>query len=176
MVEDDEPTLMLARTETFSSPNLGQPLAAAAQLWPVVTSSAPKRHIELVEEEVYAVLGDVGEGDPKRWIFDTGASNHMTDIKEVFAELDFDVVDTVQFSDGSVVRIEGCGTILFACKNGEHRTLVNVYYIPHLTANIISCGQLDEDGFQIHIERGVMRIRDEKKRLLAKIQRSTERL
>jgi transposase InsO family protein len=172
VVEDDEPTLMLAQTETFSSPNLGQPSAAVAQLWLVVTSSAPKRSVELVEEEVYAVLGDAGEGDPKRWIFDMGASNHMTGI----AELDFGVVGTVRFGDGSVVRIEGCDTILFACKNGEHRTLVSVYYIPRLTANIVSCGQLDEDGFQIHIERGVMRIRDEKKRLLAKIRRSAGRL
>jgi hypothetical protein len=101
-----------------------------------------------------------------------GASNHMTGI----AELDFGVVGTVRFGDGSVVRIEGCDTILFACKNGEHRTLVSVYYIPRLTANIVSCGQLDEDGFQIHIECGVMRIRDEKKRLLAKIRRSAGRL
>jgi hypothetical protein len=91
---------------------------------------------------VYAVLGDAGEGDPKRWILDTGASNHMTGI----AGLDFGVVGTVRFGDGSVMRIEGCDTILFACKNGEHRTLVSVYYIPRLTANIVSCGQLDEDS------------------------------
>jgi hypothetical protein len=115
------------------------------------------------------MLGDVGEGDPKRWIFDMGASNHMTSIKEVFAELNFGVIDTVRFDDGSIMRIEGWGTILFTCKNGEHRTLVNVYYIPRLTANVVYCGQLDEDGFQIHIEHGVMRIRDEKKRLLGKI-------
>jgi transposase InsO family protein len=132
----------------------------------------PKRHVELVEAKVYVVLGDGAERDSKRWIFDTGASNHMTGIKEVFTDLDLSVIGTVRFGDGSIVRIEGCGTILFACKNGEHRPLTNAYYISRLTANIVSCGQLDEDGFQIYIEDGVMRIRDELRRLMAKIRRS----
>jgi hypothetical protein len=153
VVEEDEPTLMLAQTETFSSPNLGQP-PAAVQQWPVVTSSAPKRRVELVEEEAYVVLGDAGEGGPKRWIFNTGGSNHMTGIKGVFMELDFGVIGMVRCGDGSVMRIEGCSTILFTCKNREHQTLINVYYIPHLIANIVSCGQLDEDGLQIHIKHG----------------------
>jgi hypothetical protein len=53
----------------------------------------------------------------------------MTGIKEVFADLDFSVISTVRFGDGSIVRIEGYGTILFAYKNGEHRLLTNAYYI-----------------------------------------------
>jgi hypothetical protein len=69
----------------------------------VVTSLVPTQRVELLEEGVYVVLGDVGERDPKRWIFDTGASNHMTGIKEVFTDLDTDVVRTVRFGDGSIV-------------------------------------------------------------------------
>jgi hypothetical protein len=100
----------------------------------------------------------------------------MSGIKEAFTDLDTGVIGTVRFGDDSIVQIKGCGTILFACKNGEHRTLTNTYYIQHLTANIISCNQLDEDGFQIHITQGVMRIRDERMRLLAMICRSVGRL
>jgi transposase InsO family protein len=44
-----------------------------------------------------------------------------------------------------------------------------VYFIPRLTAIIISCGQLDEIGYQILVEGGVMRVHDEHMRLLAKI-------
>jgi hypothetical protein len=176
LVEDDEPILMLAHIEVLSSPNSIQSTVQAMEPWPLVTSVAPKWLIELVEEEVFAVLGDGGDGDPKRWIFDTDASNHMTDIKEVLSDLDTGVIGTIRFSDGSIVWIEGCSTVLFTCKNGEHRLLINVYYITRLTANIVNCGQLDEDGFQIHIERRVMRIHDEKKRLLVKIRRSVRRL
>jgi hypothetical protein len=112
----------------------------------IITSSMPTQCIEFMEEEVYAVLGDVGEGDPKWWIFNTKASNHMTGVKEVFVDLDTNIIGMVHFGDGSVVQIEGCSTILFTCNNGEHRTLINTYYIPQLTTNIVSCGQLDEGG------------------------------
>ena len=54
--------------------------------------------------------------------------------------LDSKVCGNVRFGDGSVVEIEGCGTIVFICKNGEHRALTGVYYIPKLKANIISLG------------------------------------
>jgi hypothetical protein len=119
--------------------------------------------------EVFVLLGDAGEQEPKLWIFDTGPSNHMTDIRELFAYLDTSVIGMVQYGDGSVVWIKGCGTILFTCKSKEHQTRANTYYILGLTANIVSCGQLDEDSFPIHIERGIMRIHDEKMWLLAKI-------
>ena len=66
--------------------------------------------------------------------------------------------------------------MLFHCKNGEHRSLANVYFLPHLTANIISVGQLDEGGYQVLVEHGVMRVRDEDRCLLAKIHQSPGRL
>jgi hypothetical protein len=130
----------------------------------------------MVEEEVFMVLGDARERDPKQLIFDMEPSNHMTGIREVFVDLDTDVVGTVWFGDGSVVWIKGCGTILFACKSGEHLTLANTYYILCLTASIVSCGQLDKDRFQIHIEHGVMRICYKKMWLLAKIGHSVRQL
>ncbi|XP_066365003.1 uncharacterized protein [Miscanthus floridulus] len=74
-----------------------------------------------------------------------------------------------KFGDGSTTRIEGIGTVLLSYKNDEHRAIANVYYLPHLTANIISIGQLDEIGYQVLVEDGVMRVRDEERRLLAKI-------
>jgi hypothetical protein len=79
----------------------------------------------------------------------------------------------VHFRDGSVVEIEGIGTVLFACRNGEHRSLTRVYLISMLTMNIISLGQLDEIGYEVMIYRGVMRLWDEQKKLLAKVQRSS---
>jgi hypothetical protein len=76
------------------------------------------------------------------------------------------VVGTVRFGNGSNVQIDGCGIIFFACKNGEHHTLGNVYYISCLTANIISCGQLDKVGYEIGVQGGMMCIRDDHMRLL----------
>ncbi|XP_021321312.1 uncharacterized protein LOC110437255 [Sorghum bicolor] len=128
----------------------------------------PKVLLHLEQEEDTVV--------PRRWVLDTGATNHMTGSRSVFAELNTSVTDTVKFGDGSVVNIEGKGTVLFACKNGEHRRLDGVYYIPRLTTNIVSLGQMDQDGFKVDIEGGILRIYDLQRQLLAEVQRSLGRL
>lgn len=51
-----------------------------------------------------------------------------------------------------------------------------MYFIPKLTANIISLGQLDEDHYKILIEEGVLRIWDQRRHLLAEVQHSVNRL
>jgi hypothetical protein len=78
-------------------------------------------------------------------------------------------VGTVKFADGYVVLIEGVGTVLYECKNGEHRTLTNVYYFPRLRTSIISIGQADEYGYEIGIKGGILSLKDEEQRLLASI-------
>ena len=54
----------------------------------------------------------------------------MMGSKEAFSELNGNVTGTVKFGDGSRVAIQGRGTIIFKCQNGEHHTLTDVYYIP----------------------------------------------
>jgi hypothetical protein len=73
-------------------------------------------------------------------------------------------------------RSEGVGPILFICKIGEHKTLSGVYLIPKLTTNIISLGQMDGLGYQVVIRDGVMWVHDEHRRLMAKVQRSLNKL
>jgi hypothetical protein len=50
--------------------------------------------------------------------------------------------------------------MMFACKDGEHRSFAGVYYIPQPISNIVSVGQLDEDGYKVLIEDRVMTIRE----------------
>jgi hypothetical protein len=98
-----------------------EPASPVVSLTGAATSAATGvRLVELVEESVFAVLADGRERDSRRWIFNTGASNHMTGAREAFSDLDFDVGGTVRFGDSSIMRIKGCRTILFTCKNGEH--------------------------------------------------------
>jgi len=74
------------------------------------------------------------------------------------------------------VAIRGRGTVLFRCRNGEHRALTNVYWIPQLKTSIISLEQLDERGAEVVIKGGVLRICDQERRLLAKVTKSKNRL
>jgi hypothetical protein len=132
--------------------------------------------VHLVEENVFTQFSDEVRKEGRRWVLDSGASNHMTGVREVFVELNRNICGTVRFGDGSVVEIEGIETVLFGCKNGEHRSLSGVYLIPKLTTNIISLGLLDEVGYKVVINGGVMRVWDEQQRLLMKVLRSSNRL
>jgi hypothetical protein len=85
------------------------------------------------------------------------ATNHMTSSKLLFSELDTQIYDTIKFSDGSITKIKGWGSILLNNKNGEHRMLTGVYYIPRLKASI---NQLDEIGYHIDISGGILHIFD----------------
>ena len=100
----------------------------------------------------------------------------MTGERSTFSELDVNVHGTVRFGDGSVVAIEGCGSVVFNCKNGEHRALTGVYFIPRLQANIISLGQLEEGGCRIVLDAGVLSIHEPGGKLLTRVKRSPTRL
>ncbi|XP_074362800.1 uncharacterized protein LOC141703096, partial [Apium graveolens] len=108
-------------------------------------------------------------GDSNLWYLDNGASNHMTGFKGKFTELDESVTGQVHFGDGSTVKIEGKGTVTMLCKNGEEKSLVDVYYIPSLCNNIISLGQMSETGNRVMIKGDFLWIYDEQEeRLLMK--------
>jgi hypothetical protein len=56
----------------------------------------------------------------------------MTASNDLFFELDTQVYVTLKCGDGSVTKIEGCGTIILACKNREHRAGNMVRSLPPL--------------------------------------------
>lgn len=100
----------------------------------------------------------------------------MTGTRDVFSELNTNVCGNVKFGDGSIVRIEGRGTVLVTCRSGEHKALTGVYFIPHPSTNIISLGQLDENNLDIRIRHGLLHIWDVDRRLFARVRRDTSRL
>jgi len=131
-------TLLMARVCTVQT----RPGAQAADN--VVMPGSQVRGVHLVEGRVFAQFGS--DGTRADDALDTGATNHMTGSRAVFSEIDENIVGTVQFGDGSVVNIEGRGTVLFSCKSGEHHQLTGVYLIPRLDTNLISVGQARPDA------------------------------
>ncbi|KAD4585429.1 hypothetical protein E3N88_23030 [Mikania micrantha] len=80
---------------------------------------------------------------------DNGASNHMTSLKEVFAELDENVSGQVKFGDDSRVPIKGKGTILFELSLDQHT----------------------EKGYEVSMRGEYLKLFDEDERLVLKTQR-----
>jgi transposase InsO family protein len=157
----------LAKAEEIEKPGL-----LMTQVCTVVHAAkdAPEE-VYLNEERVIPVPSPDGI-----WYLDSGASSHMTGLREMFTSLDESVHGTVRFGDGSIVIIKGRGTVVFECLTGDHRVLGDVYYIPSLKSNIVSLGQLDENGCKITIEDGVMSILDRPRKVLARVHRTGNRL
>jgi hypothetical protein len=129
------------------------------------------------EEKVFVQLGKpTDDQDAKVWIINTGATNHMTRSRAAFVDLDTRVRGTVRFGNDSAAKIEGRERVEFVCKNGELKSFDGVSFIPKLTANILSVGCLDEDGYQVHIGSGELTIREPEGKLLARVKRTMSRL
>lgn len=114
-LDDDEPTLFLEKCDAEGSR----------------TSTLSEKQLMLSQMTKLKVESNL-------WYLDNGASSHMIGFKLYFTKLDEKVTIFMSFRDSSNVRIEGKGSVFFVCKNGETRTIEDVYYIPTLRINIMS--------------------------------------
>jgi hypothetical protein len=158
----------LADAEEEEKPGL--PMAQVCTLVQV-SDTIDAHEVNINEERVVPVPSPAG-----RWYLDLGASSHMTGFRDMFAMLDESVHGTVHFGDGSIIKIQGRGNIVFECLTIDHRVLGDVYFILSLSRNIVSLSQLDKNGCKITIEGGIMCIRDTSRKILACITHTGNRL
>ena len=130
----------------------------------------------LNEENVMPKKLELNKTNDVNWYLDNGASNHMTGEKTFFSELNESIKGRVKFGDGSCVKIDGKGSIIFEAKRGEQKLLTDIYYIPELRSNILSLGQATEQGCDVRMKDNYLTLRDPRGRLLVKVLRSPNRL
>ncbi|XP_073351897.1 uncharacterized protein [Aegilops tauschii subsp. strangulata] len=180
--EEADPELLLTEVVEIARPT--QAGSSVAALAPAAKPTAlvvghcdpPHATVFLNEEQANVVpAAEDAAPDPMSFL-DTGASSHMTGDRTAFPELDTAITGSVRFGDGSVVRIEGRGTVAFTIDGGSQRALMDVYYIPRLKSSVVSLGQLDENGCDINTRHGVLTVRDRRDALIFKVKRSQNRL
>jgi hypothetical protein len=164
--EEEEESLLLAHDVVLNLPPSCYPASTPVQ----------RHHIHIMEQKVFVDLGTSGDNYHNNWVLDTGGTNHMTGLREIFTELDSQVYGTVKMGDGVITNIEGRRSIVLVCKNGKHRTLTRVFYTPRLKASILSVGKIDESDCRVVINRGVLRVYDQAGHLLAKVVQDDSRL
>nr|XP_017224971.1 PREDICTED: uncharacterized protein LOC108201187 [Daucus carota subsp. sativus] len=104
-----------------------------------------------------------GDAQNTGWYIDSACSNHMSGIRELFAELDESQKSEVKIGDGKTLKIEGRGVIVFHSNEGKPQKITDVYYVPELTQNLLSTGQLMKKGFSLTFDAEQCIIFDKKK-------------
>ncbi|GJV51548.1 zinc finger, CCHC-type containing protein [Tanacetum coccineum] len=158
--------------------NLTQTIDEEPTLMMVISQENASGEVFLNEEKVIVNILQTGEPqvESDMWYLDNGASNHMTGDRSKFHELDERDTGRVKFGDGSTVAIMGKGSILSDCKNDDQRLLNGVYFIPRLESNIISLGQMTEDGSRVEMAGCLLKLFDKSNNLLLRVKRSPNRL
>lgn len=80
--------------------------------------------------------------------------------------------DTIKFSYGLEIIIEGSIIVLLKGKTNENLPLMRVYFTLRLTSNIINFIQLNKSGCNVHTKHDVLWIHDDKGHLIVQVQRS----
>ena len=86
------------------------------------------------------------------WYLNSGCSNHMSGNKNWFTKLDESIEKVIKFVDCRHIKSGGKEDISIIIKDGRKATITEVLYVPSMTSNLISVGQLLAKGFNMKLE------------------------
>ncbi|XP_076944531.1 uncharacterized protein LOC143615236 [Bidens hawaiensis] len=111
----------------------------------------PRLFMALVPEPQYSFMINSSQSGNKAclWFLDSGCSNHMTGLKESFAQLDEALKLVVHLGDKKEIKVEGKGTVRTDLNDGSYKLLDDVYFAPQLEYNLLSIGQLMRKGHSL---------------------------
>uniref|UniRef100_A0A2N9EI16 Integrase catalytic domain-containing protein n=1 Tax=Fagus sylvatica TaxID=28930 RepID=A0A2N9EI16_FAGSY len=99
------------------------------------------------------------------WFLDSGCSSHMTMNSKSFVELDRSYSSVVKLRDGKLKKVEGKGTIAVNTNGGNRKFIHDVLYVPSLSQNLLSVGQLLRKGYSLLFDDGECTVYDKKHKL-----------
>ena len=112
------------------------------------------------------------EGSPEVWYLDSGCSNHMSGNASLFSSIDNTFKSKIRMGNNGTIPIVGKGSIMVCTKQGEKKEIHNVYFSPGMKHNLMSVGQLIQNGYKVLMENDkcVIHEKDGSNRLLAIVQ------
>lgn len=135
-------------------------------------------YVEFNEEEELLLMAHVELNGSKMedlWFLDSGCSNHMTGNKKWFSEMDENFRHSVKLGNGARMVVQGKGSIKIRV-SGMIQIIQDVYYVPELSNNLLSIGQLQERSLAILIQDNVCKIYHSARGLIIETAMSTNRM
>ena len=97
--------------------------------------------------------------------------------KDIFVELNNNYSSQVKLGDGNLQCAQGKGVIAVQTQKGIKRYISDVLYVPNLTQNLLSVGQLLRKGYSVHFDNDKCEIVDKKNNIIvAKINMSSNKV
>jgi hypothetical protein len=112
------------------------------------------------------------------WLLDSGCNNHMTGNKKLFSSIDSSIQSEITLGDDYHVKALGKGVVSVLTKKNEKKYILDVFYVPNLRHNLISIGQLSQNGYDVRFKDSTCTILDKppSRRLVAKVQMTKNRM
>jgi hypothetical protein len=92
------------------------------------------------------------------WVLDSGASFHTTAIREILENYVSGDFGKVYLADGTALDVVGIGNVKIRIHADSVWKLQKVRHVPELKKNLISVGQLDDEGHGIHFHVGKWKV------------------
>jgi hypothetical protein len=92
------------------------------------------------------------------WVLDSGASFHTTAIREILENYVSGDFGKVYLADGTALDVVGIGNVKIRIHADSVWKLQKVRHVPELKKNLISVGQLDDEGHGIHFHGGKWKV------------------
>ncbi|KAH7688579.1 RNA-directed DNA polymerase protein [Dioscorea alata] len=138
------------------------------------TEQQKTRVAEEVEEEeemmFMAITDHKPEGSYKKsWLLDSGCTHHMCGDIKSFKELDWSYRSKVKIGNGEHVNVEGKGEVFINTLQGNTQ-LNNVLFVPAISHNLMSVGQLIENGLALSFHDKLCEVFDKKGEKLMEVE------
>ncbi|KAK1425161.1 hypothetical protein QVD17_20507 [Tagetes erecta] len=121
--------------------------------------SNPKKDANTIEDyaDDDALICSV-ENSVDSWVMDSGASFHATHSNEALQNLKEGDFGKVRLANDEILDVTGMGDIDLITSVGSKWTLKDVRVIPSLKKQLISVGQLDEEGHEVKFKNGQWKV------------------
>eukprot|EP00253_Pinus_taeda_P013514 PITA_13514 len=111
------------------------------------SSSAGSPTIQVQKEQAFPSISKASTGI---WYVDSGASRHMTGVREYFLELSESDTDVeVVLGDDRIIRAVGVGTLTFQRESRPPLKVTKVLYVRGMRKNLISISALEDRGYEV---------------------------
>eukprot|EP00253_Pinus_taeda_P020973 PITA_20973 len=112
------------------------------------------------------------------WFLDSGCSNHMIGNIALFSALDQNVKSQATLGTNSKISVMGKGKVKIFTKKCEKKTIADVCYVPGMKCNLLSIGQLVQQGYNVFFVNYVCTIMDRapNKRCIAEVKMTRNRM